>query len=102
MAILIGADPEVFVRNSQGRFRSAHGLIPGTKKDPHPVKDGAVQVDGMALEFNINAADNREDFINNIGSVLGQMAAMVPDYQIAIVPTARFHWAHLKKQPKEA
>jgi hypothetical protein len=102
MTVLVGADPEVFVRNQKGQFRSAHGLIPGTKREPYPVADGAVQVDGMALEFNINPADTREKFISNIGSVLGQMAAMVPDYQITIQPTARFHWAHMKKQPKEA
>jgi hypothetical protein len=102
MTVLVGADPEVFVRNAEGRFRSAYGLIPGTKKDPHPVENGAVQVDGMALEFNIDAADTREKFVHNIGSVLGQMAAMVPGYEIAIVPTARFHWRHMRAQPKEA
>jgi hypothetical protein len=102
MTVLVGADPEVFVRNKQGRFRSAHGLIPGTKKEPYPVDDGAIQVDGMALEFNINPADTRDKFIHNIGSVLSQLASMVPDYEIAIVPTARFNHMHMKAQPKEA
>lgn len=102
MVIKVGADPEVFVQNKQGRFRSAHGLVPGTKQEPHPVKDGAVQVDGLALEFNTTPAESAEQFVHNIGSVLGQLAAMVPDYNLAIVPTARFHWAHLKVQPEEA
>ena len=102
MGVLVGADPEVFVRNKDGRFRSAYGLIQGTKHEPSPVNDGAVQVDGMALEFNINPAATREEFIHNIGSVLSQLAKMVPDYEIAIVPTARFHWRHMKGQPKEA
>lgn len=100
--ILVGADPEVFVRDKKGRFRSAHGLIPGTKQEPYKVKDGGVQVDGLALEFNINPAATREEFIHNIGSVLGQLAAMVPDYEIVIQPTAKFNGNHLRAQPEEA
>ena len=53
--ILVGCDPEVFVAKG-GKFISAHGMIPGTKKAPHKVERGAVQVDGMALEFNIDPA----------------------------------------------
>jgi hypothetical protein len=102
MTVLVGADPEVFVRDKNGRFRSAHGLIQGTKEEPFKVKDGAVQVDGMALEFNIEPADTREQFIHNIGSVLGQLAKMVPDYQIAIVPTATFNGNHMRAQPEKA
>ena len=53
--ILIGCDPEVFVKQN-GVFRSAHGLIRGDKKNPQKIRSGAVQVDGMALEFNIDPA----------------------------------------------
>jgi hypothetical protein len=100
--ILVGADPEVFVKDKKGRFRSAHGLIPGTKQEPYKVKDGAVQVDGLALEFNINPAETREEFIHNIGSVLSQLASMVPNYEIVIQPTANFNGNHLNAQPEEA
>jgi hypothetical protein len=102
MAILVGADPEVFVRDKKGRFRSAHGLVPGTKANPFEVNDGAIQVDGMALEFNIKPAATREEFIHNIGSVLGQLAEAVPKYELVIQPTATFHGNHMKAQPKEA
>lgn len=102
MTVLVGADPEVFVKDKQGRFRSAHGLVPGTKKAPHPVKDGAIQVDGLALEFNIDAANTRDQFVHNIQSVLGQLAEAVPDYDIVIEPTARFHGNHMRVQPPEA
>lgn len=102
MKLLIGADPEVFVKDKQGRFRSAHGLIPGTKKEPYKVKNGAFQVDGMALEINIDPADTDDRFVYNIGSVLRQLAAAVPDYELAIVPTAKFHGNHMRHQPEEA
>ena len=53
--ITVGADPELFVKKGRS-FQSAYGMIPGTKQKPKKVIKGAVQVDGMALEFNIDRA----------------------------------------------
>lgn len=55
MSYLVGADPELFVSKA-GVILSAFGLVGGTKKVPQKVERGAVQVDGMALEFNIDPA----------------------------------------------
>lgn len=101
LKITVGADPEVFV-TKDGKFRSAWGLIPGTKEKPHPVQDGAVQVDGCALEFNINPVDNADDFVKNVNSVMGQMKEMVPGYDFAIVPSCRFNGNHFRALPDEA
>ena len=54
MQILLGTDPEVFMKQ-HGKFISAHGMVEGDKENPYLVKDGAVQVDGMALEAAIVA-----------------------------------------------
>lgn len=102
MKITIGCDPELFV-TQDGKFRSAHGMIPGTKEKPFVVQDGAVQVDGMALEFNTDPVETREDFVKKIISVMGQMKAMIPaDHEFAIVPTAKFNGNHFRAQPEEA
>jgi hypothetical protein len=101
MKVKIGADPELFV-TQEGKFRSAHGLIPGTKEKPFPVNDGAVQVDGLALEYNINPAESEDDFVRFNQSVLGQLKDMVPGYDFAIVPSARFNGNHFRAQPEEA
>lgn len=74
----VGADPELFV-SSKGSFISAHNLIPGNKYKPHPVDKGAVQVDGMALEFNIDPADSKDQFISNIETVKSILKGMVGD-----------------------
>lgn len=101
--ILVGADPEVFVRKiGKKQFQSAHGLVAGDKKNPYKVHQGAVQVDGMALEFNIDPAKNEREFVENITGVMKIMAGMVPDYELVPVPVARFTEAVMKKQPKEA
>ncbi len=101
MEFLLGSDPEVFVTQA-GKFLSAFGLIPGTKEEPHPVDNGAVQVDGMALEFNINPSTNESEFLFNIESVLSQMKAMVPDYEVVAAPVADFDEFYLQMQPEEA
>ena len=101
MNILIGADPELFVKRA-GEFISGFNLIPGTKDKPHRVENGAVQVDGMALEFNIDPAATEDDFLNNINSVVAQMAQMVPDCELEAVPVVEFGADYIKAQPHEA
>ena len=101
MNILIGADPELFVRD-KGSIISGFGLIKGDKQDPFPVKNGAVQVDGMALEFNINPAKDEAEFTHNINSVMDQLKAMVPQFEVVAQPTAHFTEEYMKLQPEGA
>lgn len=99
--IKIGADPELFVSNGK-EFVSAHGMVAGTKEEPYPVKNGAVQVDGMALEFNIDPANNPKEFVDNLTSVMEQLKAMVPDYEVHTVPVAHFSEEEIGNAPAEA
>lgn len=99
--ILVGADPECFVKQN-GVFVSAHNLIRGDKKNPQPVKNGAVQVDGMALEFNIDPAATEHEFCINIQSVYDQLKLMVPHHEVVACPVADFTQEYLATQPAEA
>lgn len=99
--LLLGADPEIFVSN-KGRLVSAYGLIGGTKDEPIKVQQGAVQVDGMALEFNIDPAANKKEFISNIDTVMGILKGMVPEHQFEIIPVAEFGMDYISKQPEKA
>lgn len=100
--LLIGADPEFFVKKD-GKFVSAYGLIEGTKKNPQKVEGGAVQVDGMALEININPATTFKEFEYNFTAVMHNLRKMVPDeYEFAFVPVADFDPDYIKSQPEEA
>lgn len=100
-AILVGCDPEVFVKQG-GIFKSAYGLIKGDKKNPQRVNRGAVQVDGMALEFNIDPAASESEFVLNVQDVYNTMRLMVPGYDVVATPVADFDAAYLKSQPQEA
>lgn len=101
MNILVGCDPEVFVKQD-GLFKSAHGLIAGDKKNPQKIRNGAVQVDGMALEFNINPASSEDEFCLNVQDVFNQMKLMVPNYEVVATPVATFDPEYMKQQPLEA
>ncbi len=99
--ILVGCDPEVFVKQN-GVFKSAFGLIKGDKKNPQKIRNGAVQVDGMALEFNIDPAASEQEFCINVQDVFNQMKLMVPQYDVVATPVATFDPLYMKQQPEEA
>lgn len=99
--VLVGCDPEVFVKKD-GVFVSAYGLIKGDKKNPQKVNRGAVQVDGMALEFNTDPAETEDEFLLNVSDVFNTLKLMCPNHEIATVPVADFSLDYIKAQPQEA
>lgn len=102
----IGADPELFVRGPKGTPVTAHGLIPGDKKAPFKVNDGAVQVDGMALEYNIDPSPytDFDAFNSKIVSVMKQMHDMLPEgHKFMIQPSVQFDPTYYNENvPQEA
>lgn len=102
--LTVGADPEGFVKEGNKTI-SAYNLIPGDKKNPYPVEGGALQVDGMAVEFNIDPSRNYEEFNNNIDKVLLMLDKELNkkgNYSVSFQPVARFSKRYMSSQPKEA
>lgn len=101
--LTFGCDPELFVLDSDGNAVCADGLIPGTKMEPYKVDGGAVQVDGMAAEFNIDPVTNYEDFNRNVNKVMGQLKKMLPKgYTLAAVPSMQFSEKVWEEAPPHA
>jgi len=104
--ITIGADPEQFLIDQEGRYVSGHDLIPGSKEEPHFVIKGAIQRDGTALEFNINPALTAEEFVENISTVMEELTKeykkVRPDLTIALTPVAYFDKEYFENLPEEA
>lgn len=73
-----GCDPEIFILDQKGKAISPD-MIPGTKSEPHKVKHGAIQRDGMAAEINIDPATSFQEFNRNLNSVLNHLKKMIPD-----------------------
>lgn len=102
MSYLYGCDPELFVHDGEN-FVPAHNMIPGTKDAPHKVRNGAVQVDGLALEFNIDPVDNGKDWLHRIRDVQGQLRDMIdPKYNLKATPSADFVEKDFINLPPEA
>jgi hypothetical protein len=103
--ITIGADPELFVMR-EDKFVSGHDMLPGNKYDPFRVKDGAVQVDGTALEFNIDPCSTANEFVKRIDGVVTIMKRMVhhvsPSYRVVAAPTALYTDDYWKTVPESA
>jgi hypothetical protein len=99
---LIGADPETFVRNKKTKeIVSAHDLIPGTKLEPHKVELGAIQVDGVAAEFNIDPCPDAQTFSNHITHVMNQLQHFIGDkYELVTEPTVTFADNYFKSLPE--
>ena len=103
MKITIGADPEFFVAGKDGMPVSAFNMVPGNKIEPFKVEKGAVQVDGMALEININPSTNAKDFKTNLKSVMQELRTMVPpEYDFMMEPVAHFGKRYIQRQPEAA
>jgi hypothetical protein len=79
-----------------GEFVSAHDRIPGTKWKPYKIPFGAVQVDGTALEFNIDPANSVDEFIHNIKFVRQALVDMVPGYNVVAEPVAYYEPEYFK------
>lgn len=98
-----GCDPELFVMNGDGEFVCAEGLIPGTKEEPFKVERGAVQVDGMAAEFNIDPVTNFKDWDSSIVDVMKQLEGMLPSgHSLVAVPSVTFSEEVWKASPSKA
>jgi len=102
LKLRLGADPELFLCDAAGDYISAHDLLPGTKANPHWVEKGAIQVDGVAAEFNIEPAGTKKQFKENIKAVLKQMSILTgPNVYLAFDPVASFPPKYFNDLPEE-
>jgi hypothetical protein len=82
--VTVGADPEVFVKDSSNTIVTAIGKVGGTKQYPRKVKAGALQEDNVLAEFNINPATRKVAFIKNINTVVRQLEEALKGHNLFI------------------
>lgn len=89
-----GADPELFLVDNYGQYKSAIGIIGGSKANPRKLDNegSAVQEDNVAVEFNIPPSSTKEQFVGNIGRVMGYLHDYTKEkgFSLAVVPAALF------------
>lgn len=98
--VRLGADPELFLQDRSNQYRSAIGIIGGSKDSPRFIdNDGsAVQEDNVAVEFNIPPASTKAEFVGAIGKVMGYLYDYVTPqgFSLCIVPVAHFSESELQ------
>ena len=98
--ITCGGDPEYWIVDDNGPI-PAHEFLPGTKEQPHKLPSGAVQVDGMAVEVNIDPASTAEEFEHNVHAVLGEVRKLVPPaYRFSYEPSVEFLGSTIARVPE--
>lgn len=102
--VLIGADPELFIFDiGTNQHVSAHTFLPGTKTDPAEVPKGAIQVDGVAAEFNIEPASTQREWKENIFHVRRILKLITEkhnkNYVLTATPSVMFDQAYFEALP---
>jgi hypothetical protein len=101
---LLGCDPELFIFDKENQeYVGAHGLVPGTKSEPHFFEDGSmVQVDGLAAEFGIAPAETEQEFVDKILSVKQRLQTIIGSrYELHSVPHVVFSEYQMSQQLPE-
>lgn len=77
--ISIGADPELFIENKDGKIISAEGMIGGTKDEPKLISEEghAIQEDNVMVEFNIPPSHSEDDFVSNLDFVESYLTTLL-------------------------
>ena len=75
----VGADPELFVEDSDGNIISAEGMIGGTKEEPIPISENghAIQEDNIMVEFNIPPCYSEDEFVSHLNHVEDHLNTML-------------------------
>jgi hypothetical protein len=105
--ITIGCDPEIFIRDTKTqKFISGHDIVKGTKDHPEKWEKGAIQADGLAIEFNTIPAKNAHAFVTNVLDNLHYINGILKNhnhqYTVAIKPTAIFDKKYFDNLPDYA
>lgn len=98
----IGSDPEAFLF-AEGKPVSAIGLVPGSKEEPYKISEHeSVQVDNVAIEFNIKPTLDPQEFINSLNHcadwMVDHLRKVNPLIEVRFVSSVEFDPDQLKSR----
>lgn len=72
LKVTVGADPELFLKDSEGKLVPAFLFVHGSKDNPEPIsQEGhAIQHDNIMLEYNIPPCKTEDEFVKHNKFVL--------------------------------
>jgi hypothetical protein len=83
----LGSDPEFMLVDSKGKYRSAIGVVHGTKENKVSLGNGHYAFyDNVLAEVNIKSANNKKDVIKNFGDCFKRLSKLVGN--LKVIPQA--------------
>ncbi len=102
MNFRFGGDPEFMLKDTIGQFKSAIGIIPGSKSKKFRIGDYFYYYDNVLAECNIQPASSKDEAIKNIRTALQQYAELVGSHGVKLVVQAAQRYPRKELQTKEA
>ena len=83
--ITLGSDPEIFIENDK-EIVSGEGIIPGSKHNPEPISEEGhcIQLDNIAMEFNIPPCKTEDDFVREINFIKDYSTVLLKSHGLKI------------------
>lgn len=86
----MGSDPEMMIVGSNGKVRSAIGIVPGTKDKKHKIGDDYFYYDNTMAECMVKPGGTREEMVANFRTVLQKYATLVSPNKLATIASHKF------------
>ena len=93
--MLVGTDPELFLKNKDNTPYSAVGAIGGSKNKPRYIGEIGYQEDNVMVEFNTPPTDSAGLMIGYIQEAKDTIESLTHK-ELAIVPSLTFPWEDLE------
>ncbi len=101
--ISFGSDPEFMLQDKQGKLKSAVGIIPGSKKERHDLKDGhAAYFDNVLAECSIRPGTSKEEVVASFRQCFQRYAELVASHQLELVVMASAQYPKAELLTEEA
>lgn len=103
--VSVGADPEFFLVDREGKPVPCVNVIGGTKGKPIFInEDGhsAIQEDNVMVEYNVKPATSAEEFVTNHEIVLRHLKKLLDEKKLTAMPVGHMKFPMSKLQSKQA
>lgn len=80
----LGSDAEVLLKTKTGQYKSAIGLIGGSKEAPRKTEHGYVQEDNVLAEFNVNPSKSEAEFVENTLLILNDLDQIIKPLDLSV------------------
>jgi hypothetical protein len=90
MDFTIGSDPEFILIDDKNNFKSAIGIIKGSRKKRLKINNLEFYYDNVLAEFTVKPADNKSEFILNVHNSIKICKELIKPYNISQASSAYF------------